>query len=261
MNGPCRIFAASVFFVAVGVQPLQSKTPEERGLEIAIAADKANSGFKGEKATLQMELINAHGDVVKRTLTLKVLEMEKDGDKAISNFQWPPDVKGTKLLTWSHKTGNDDQWLYLPAIKRIKRISSRNKSGSFMGSEFSYEDFGSQEVEEYSYRLIEEGKFDGRDVWVMERKPVDKLSGYSRQLVWLDKQYSGPLKIEYYDRKGELLKVATFKGYQKIGKFWRFKSIHMDNVQTKKKSILTWDDRQLLVNFDEQDFESGTLEE
>ena len=237
-----------------------SKTPEERGLEIAIMADKANTGFIGEAADMTMELINAHGDVVTRKMSLKLLEGPQ-GDKSISSFSWPADVNGTKMLTWTHKDGDDDQWLYLPAIKRIKRISSRNKSGSFMGSEFSYEDFAGQEVEKFTYKHLEEITYDGRAVWRNERVPVDKRSGYSRQVVWVDKEYFNPLKIEYYDRKGELLKIGLFKDYEKYGKFWRFSSIHMDNVQTKKRSVLTWKNRKMGIKHSEEDFESEALED
>ena len=107
---------------------------------------------------MTLELINAHGDVTKRKMVMEVLEGTDDGDKSRSVFEWPADVKGTKLLTWTHKKGDDDRWLYLPAVKRVKRISSSNKSGSFMGSEFAYEDFSSQEVEKYTYKLLDEPK-------------------------------------------------------------------------------------------------------
>jgi hypothetical protein len=235
--------------------------PAAAGLEVARKADAANQGFVGEKATMTLELINAHGEVTKRKLTTEVLEGTDDGDKSRSVFEWPADVKGTKLLTWTHKKGDDDRWLYLPAVKRIKRISSSNKSGSFMGSEFAYEDFSSQELEKYTYKLLDEPKQAGRDTWRMERIPVEKDSGYARQLVWMDKEYLGPLRIEYFDRKNELLKVAVFEAYKKFGKYWRFGTIRMDNVQTKKKSVLTWENRELGSKPPAENFDSARLED
>ncbi len=235
--------------------------PVAAGLEIARKADAANQGFVGEKGTMTLELINAHGEVTKRKMNMEVLEGTDDGDKSRSVFEWPADVKGTKLLTWTHKKGDDDRWLYLPAVKRIKRISSSNKSGSFMGSEFAYEDFSSQELEKYTYKLLDEPKQGGRDTWRMERIPVEKDSGYARQIVWTDKEYLNPLRIEYFDRKNELLKVATFEGYKKFGKFWRFGIIRMDNLQTKKKSVLTWENRELGNKPPAENFDSGRLED
>lgn len=237
-----------------------AQSPEQRGLEVAQKVDKANAGFKSEKGELSMQLINAHGDVTNRKLTIEVLEGSDDGDKSRSTFTWPADVKGTRLLTWAHKKGDDDQWLYLPAIKRVKRIASSNKSGSFMGSEFSYEDFGSQEVEKYTYKLIEEPKYEGRDVWLLERYPVDGSSGYTRQVLWMDKEYKLPVRIDYYDRKRELLKTAVFSEHKKYGSQYRSNKVEMSNVQTKKRSIITWTERRLDVDLQANLFKSEGLE-
>ncbi|HEY5675545.1 MAG TPA: outer membrane lipoprotein-sorting protein, partial [Myxococcales bacterium] len=135
-----------------------AQTPEEKGMAIAVAAHKANGGWGTERSTLTMLLVSAQGDQTTRKLGIDTQEGTTDGDKSRVTFDWPADVKGTRLLTWSHKDGNDDQWLYLPAIKRVKRISSSDKSGSFMGSEVAYEDLGSQEPEKYKYKLLGEAK-------------------------------------------------------------------------------------------------------
>jgi hypothetical protein len=165
--------------------------PVQRGLAIAQAADRAGRGFGAERATLSMDLVNAYGDVTKRKLTVETLEGNGDGDRSKVVVLWPADVKGTKLLTWSHRSRDDDQWLYLPAIKRVRRISGSNKTGSFMGSEFAYEDLGATVVEKFTYRYIDEPKAGGRDTFRLERYPVDKDSAYSKQVVWLDKEYHG----------------------------------------------------------------------
>jgi hypothetical protein len=140
------LFAAAAATTAAGTPAGAADDAAAKGLAVARKADEVNQGFLGEKATLTLELINAHGDVTKRKMAMDVMEGTNDGDKSRSVFEWPADVKGTKLLTWTHKKGDDDRWLYLPAVKRIKRISSSNKAGSFMGSEFAYEDLGGQEV-------------------------------------------------------------------------------------------------------------------
>ena len=241
--------------------PALAESPEEKGLAIATKSDKANEGFKSDVSAVRMDLINRHGDRIKRTMTIQTIEGDSDGDKSRVEFQTPPDVNGTKLLTWTHKKGDDDQWLYMPAIKRIKRISSRNKSGSFMGSEFSYEDMSSQEVEKYTYKFVADTELDGRKCWKFERYPVDKRSGYTRQIVWMDKEYMNVLKVEYYDRKNELLKTGLFKDYKKFDKFWRVSSIDMYNHQTQKRSILVWNDRELGADLDSDDFESDALED
>jgi len=236
-------------------------TPEEEGLRIARMVDEANNGFVGEYAEMEMILINAHGDTTTRKLVTEIRERDNQGDQSISTFQWPADVKGTRMLTWSQKTGDDDQWLYLPALKRVKRISSRNKSGSFMGSEFSYEDLGSQEVEEYTHKFLGEVELDGRTCWKQERVPASSKSGYSKEVVWIDQEYMNPLRIDYYDRKGELLKTSRFMGYTKMDRWWRVTEILVENVQTKKKSRLVWQSRELNREFPEWRFASDNLVE
>jgi len=238
-----------------------AQSPQEKGLELARKIDAFNEGFVGEYSEMEMVLINAHGDETIRKLVNESAETEGDGDRSISTFLWPADVKGTRMLTWSHKDGDDDQWLYLPALKRVKRISSRNKSGSFMGSEFSYEDLGSQEVEEYTHTFVEDTEIDGRPCWKMERVPVSSRSGYSKEVVWFDQAYHNPLKIEYYDRKGELLKVSTFSDYKQFGKYWRAGRIEMENVQTRKRSVLTWSNRELGKQYGEAHFSSDSMVE
>jgi len=247
----------SIFILSFS--PLIFSKTSNKGLDIALKADKFNQGFSGESAEMEMKLINLHGDVIERKMTSKTKEVISDGDKSIVTFKWPADVKGTKMLTWTHKQGNDDQWLFLPALKRVKRISSRNKTGSFMGSEFSYEDLGSQEVEKYTYKYISDETLEGRSTWKLERIPKDKKGGYSKQVLWMDKEYQNTLKVEYYDRKSELLKTAVFSGYKKMGRWYRAQQIKMSNVQTKKSSILVWKNRKLGQKFSNLEFNKNKL--
>lgn len=243
--------------------PALTLTPETRGLNIMQDAEKANDGFRSETAAMEMILINAQGDKTTRRMASRVLELSDDGDRSLITFDWPADVKGTRMLTWSHKVKTDDQWLYLPSLGRVKRISSRNKSGSFMGSEFAYEDLGSQETEKYTdYKYLGDDTIGGRQTWKVQRVPTERRSGYSKQIVWMDTEYQNALKIEYYDRKGELLKTMTFSGYKQFNnKYWRVTRIDVTNHQTLKKSSLTWSKRSLGADIDETEFESESLSE
>ncbi|HFE38764.1 MAG TPA: outer membrane lipoprotein-sorting protein, partial [Gammaproteobacteria bacterium] len=123
-----------------------AQTPQEKGLEIAIEADKRDSGWGDIKNESIMTLRNPQGETAIRKNRMKVLEVKGDGDKSLIVFDTPADLKGTAFLTHSHALKPDNQWIYLPALRRVKRISSSNKSGPFLGSEFAYEDISSQEV-------------------------------------------------------------------------------------------------------------------
>jgi hypothetical protein len=238
-----------------------AETPEEQGRAIAVEADSRDKGFGGYTADIEMILRNKQGQESVRKIRSKTLEVDGDGDKSLTIFDEPRDVQGTALLSFTHKSGDDDQWLYLPALKRVKRISSSNKSGPFMGSEFAYEDITSQEVEKYTYKYLRDDKLDGMDVFVVERYPVDKESGYTRQVAYIDKEHYKERKIEYFDRKNSALKTLTLGGYKlHKDKFWRPSDMYMENHQTGKSTRL------LQTNFDfdakltERDFDQNSLQ-
>ena len=208
-----------------------------------------------------MVLKNKHGQESIRKIRIRTLEVKGDGDKSLSIFDNPRDVKGTAFLTFSHKRKDDDQWLYLPALKRVKRISSRNKSGSFMGSEFAYEDISSQEVEKYTYKWIRDEMVDGRACFVAEFYPVDKKnSGYTRQVNWIDKSEYRVWKVEYFDRKKSLFKTLTMKGYQKyLDRYWRADEMNMVNHQNGKSTRLEFSDYKFGAGLKDRDFSKNSL--
>ena len=237
-----------------------AESPEEKGLAIAVEDDKRDNGFNDFTANMVMILKNRQGEESTRDIRNKTLEVEGDGDKSLVIFDKPRDVKGTALLNFTHKTGSDDQWLYLPALKRVKRISSSNKSGSFMGSEFAYEDVTSQEVEKYTYKWIKDETLDGKECFVFERYPVYKNSGYTRQVVWLDKKEYRIYKIDFYDRKNALLKTQTNKEYQQyLDQYWQPNEMFMKNHQTGKSTLLVWSDYKFRNGLKDRDFNKNSL--
>lgn len=260
-------YTRSVFLItAMLLSPLlaHAETAEasdtERGLAIAIEADKRDTGFQDFTANMVMELRNKQGDVSTRTIRLKTLEVTGDGDKSMSIFDEPADVKGTAFLTFSHAIKPDEQWLYLPALKRVKRINSKNKSGPFMGSEFAYEDLASQEVEKYTYKYIRDEELNDVACFVVERYPAYEHSGYTKQLAWINKDRYVAEKIEFYDRKNDLLKTLTNSGYkQYLDQYWRPEVMLMENHQTGKSTVLTWQDYQFKNGLDDKDFSRNSL--
>jgi hypothetical protein len=239
---------------------LLAETPEEKGLAIAQEADRRDSGFRNYTNDVQMILKNKQGQESVREIRSRTLEVEDDGDKSMTIFDKPRDVKGTALLSFTHKTGPDDQWLYLPALKRVKRIASDNKSGPFMGSEFAYEDITSQEVDKYTYKFLRDDTLDGLDVFVFERYPVDKKSGYTRQIIWLDQENYKERKIEYYDRKNVLLKTLVFADYNLyLDKYYRAHDMYMVNHQKGKSTRLVQTNFNFDVELTDRDFDKNSL--
>jgi outer membrane lipoprotein-sorting protein len=234
---------------------------DSKGLEIARETEKRDSGFVNYSVDLKMILKNRQGQEKVRELRISVLEVENDGDKILVVFDTPRDVKGTAFLSFSHRTADDEQWLYLPALKRVKRIASKNRSSPFMGSEFSYEDMASQEVEKFTYRWIRDDVLEGLDTFVIERYPADDMnSGYRRQVVWVDKDEFKIRKVQYFDQRDSLLKTLTVETYQKFeNELLMPLQFSMVNHQTGKTTILQYANYRFGVGLDERDFTKNSL--
>lgn len=235
---------------------------DNKAYQIAKKIDQANDGFKGETSKMIMKLRSA-GSEITREMVSKMMEESDSESKSLLEFLIPKDVSGTKLLTWSVKADDDSQWIYLPAFKKTKRISSSTKSSSFMGSEFTYEDLRSVDIDKFDYKFISEEKKGDDLIWNYEKTPKEK-SGYSKQVLKTSQKYMSPVEVSYYDRSDSLLKTAVssdFKSYKVGAKvFWRPNKIIMKNVQTGKESELIWVERKLGVELSARDFAKRSLE-
>lgn len=238
---------------------------DEKALKISTDAYNYDKGFGDFTSSSTMTLRNKQGEESIRYFRGKTLEVDGDGDKTLFIFDSPRDVKGTATLTFTHKYDPDDTWLYLPALKRVKRITSDNRSGSFVGSEFAYEDLGSQELEKYKDRkyLKKEPcpKKEELSCHVISRVPTEKSSGYKYQVLWLDDTNAHKIwKIDYYDRKGSHLKTLFFGGYKVYNeKHWRPANYKMINHQTGKSTDLLVENIKFKVGLSSRDFNNKTL--
>ena len=231
----------------------------QTSLEVAQTSYAQVSNYKTSISKTTMILENAQGVKNIRKLEIKKLE-NQNGDKSLLTFLYPTDLKGTKLLSFERIGKDDKQWLYLPAIKRVKRISSRNKSGSFMASEFSYEDISSQNYKNYLYKGEAKKVIRNNiEYFKIIRTPKDTHSGYTKQIVWIDTKNYLPYFGSYYDKHNRLLKKVTFSQYKKLGNIYRVHKIVMYNVQNKKRSTLTWDEDKIGMKLSKKEFSKRAL--
>ncbi len=235
-------------------------TNEEKGLQIITEVDKRDTGFGDSKALLTMRLTNKKGDESLRSLKINTLEVIGDGDKSLTIFDSPRDIKGTAFLSFTHALVPDDQWLYLPALKRVKRISSSNKSGPFLGSEYAFEDLTSFEVAKYDYKYLRDEIIHEIACYVIELIPKYEHSGYTREIVWIDQVRHIVIKIDYFDRKEVLLKTQQFKAYQQyLNQYWRAGEQLMTNHQNGKSTSLLWENYQFRIGLTDRDLDKNTL--
>jgi len=234
---------------------------DQRGFEVAARSDRSDLGFGDSSVELKMVLRNAAGQESTRTLRIATLEKpdETVGDKSMVIFETPRDIEGTALLSHAKILDPDDQWLYLPALKRVKRISSANKSGPFVGSEFAFEDLTSIELNKFDYTWLREEACGDLVCDVLERLPRYENSGYTRQVAWIDQVDYQIRKVEFYDRRGDLLKVLELSDYRNYDGVWRAHKLSMRNVQTRKQPDLVYSNYQFGTGLSENDFVKGRL--
>lgn len=260
------VFAAAFFLLPLAqaqtpLDPMDtSLSAEARGKAVAEEAYLRDRGFGDEEATLTMNLQDARGRERSRQMRFRTLERDNEGDWMIAVFDNPADVRGTASLTHSKALEPDDQWLFLPATNRVRRIASNNKSTPFMGSEFSFEDLSDQQVEKYSYKYLREEACGELTCHVVEQYPAYEHSGYSRLVMWYDNSEYRTHKVEYYDRRERLLKTLTMTEYsQFLDKYWRPMHLEMLNHQTSNRTLLTYSGYKFRVGFSERDFDVNAL--
>ncbi len=262
VNKLTLVLGAVLITAIAGPAAAQDIDMNKKGWEVAARSDRSDRGFGDSRVALEMVLHNAAGKETRRTLEITTLELpdESIGDRSLAVFFTPGDIDGTALLSHARILEPDDQWLFLPALKRVKRISSANKSGPFVGSEFALEDISSQELGKYEYTWLRTEACGEFSCDVIERRPLYEYSGYSRQIGWVDQTHHQARKVEYYDRKGDLMKTQHLEDYRLYqGKYWRPQLLRMENHVTGKSTELVFGDYLFGVGLDEGDFVKGVL--
>ncbi|NLM92669.1 MAG: outer membrane lipoprotein-sorting protein [Bacteroidales bacterium] len=197
-----------------------------------------NPSGEDTQGELTMTLINSRGEQRVRNLS-QFIKNDGKVEKKIMFFTAPADVRNTSFMNWSYSDGRaDDQWIYLPALRRVRRISSDSKSDYFMGSDFTYDDLGDRHPGEDTHKLLREETIDGKACFVVESTPKESGYIYSKTITWVMKDNYLGLKREFFDDRGRLLKVLTLKDYAKISGFWTLLEVQMENVLRNHRTLM-----------------------
>ncbi|MEX0310381.1 MAG: outer membrane lipoprotein-sorting protein [Tateyamaria sp.] len=255
------IFACAA---ALALSPIAAlaQTAQEKGFAIAQKSDLSDKGFGKSSVQVTMTLTNRAGARTTREMQIDTLEKSGrgNGDRSLIQFFSPGDVDGTALLSHAKIQKADDQWLFLPSLSRVKRMSSANKSGPFVGSEFSFEDLTISELGKFDYRYLETKTVDGMQMDILECIPAYNRSGYSRVLCHFDTQHNQARKFEFYDRGGQRLKTLTLTNYKRYGSVWRPQKQTMVNHLTGKTTTLDFGAFDFNARLRGNDFEPSALE-
>jgi len=228
----------TILFIAMVFSTTAAQEPTGREI-----MEKVDNRYTGEDQVVDMTmtLIRSRGHKRVRKVKLWRKDYGKN-DKLLMRFLEPADVRGTGFLVWEHREGEDDQWIYLPALKKMRRITAREKSKRFMGTDFSYEDLGSHNLDDYNYTLLRSEEFDGQDCYVVESVPKPgKKKSYSKTVSWVRKDIFLIVRVDFYDKKGRLLKRLQASDIENIDGIWTARRLELENFQKKHKTILELD--------------------
>ncbi len=210
---------------------------------------------KDMKAEMVMNLVDDQG----RTRSREVRTYRIGDDKQIMWFLQPAEVKGSSFLRLSSEDREDDMWIYLPAFEKVRRIASHAKNGNFMGSDFTYEDMGDWKLDDYTFLLRGEDKFDNVDCWVIESAPKEKVvTDYGKSVFWIWKSEYYLAKKELYDKKGTLRKIMTVTA-KKLGSYWVMEKIVMSDLKRGGRTELLFKNIELDTGISPDLFKSSEL--
>ena len=221
--------------LTLGFAGLSAQTMTGREL-----AEKIEDSQDVESAAMDitMTLIDKNGSTSERHL--QTLTMDDGGiNKSIMIFKAPASVANTRFLTIENEGRNDDQWIYLPSLRKIKRIASGERSGSFMGSDFSYSDMETQELDDYEFKILGEESVGSYDCWILQGTVKDE-EDYSRIVTWVDKGMLVPVKAELFEAgSDQLIKTTEMAGYSQIDGIWTPRTTTMTTLESGHKTVMT----------------------
>jgi outer membrane lipoprotein-sorting protein len=257
--------SVAIILGVVGLAFLNFAPPDGREI---MQKSRDVSKLEGMEAISTLRIYDAKGrERVRQTSMASKLFENGATEKRIIRFLSPAEVKGTGMLIYDYDERNDDMWIYMPAIRKTRRIISNEKSKSFMGSEFSNADMSAPSLEDFDYTVTGSGASGGTDCWIVEVIPVNEdimdRMGYDRQLAWIGKQDFVLRKAEYYDEDDELFKQMISSDVRQIdpsGKKYIATRMEMSNIQNGRKSVMTIDEIQYNPNVKEEYFTLTYLE-
>lgn len=233
-------------------------------------AQKVHDRDDGDNSISNMKMILIDKNGKKRIRDLKTFTKDKGEDKLkLMFFLTPADVKNTAFLTYDYEDSSkdDDQWLYLPELQKVKRIASSDKSGSFMGSDFTYSDMTSRNVEDYTYKIMKEPTVRGQKTWQMLVTPKTEATidetGYTKSIVFIRQDNFVIIQALNYIKAGKKLKYMMLKGLEKIDGIWTATEMQMTTKKGKKtlhKTTFKFSGIKYNQNLDESLFTTRTLQ-
>ena len=253
----------AAFLLLLPCLSVPAAAAEPDGAEIIRRADKDHRS-KDERAVVDMVLVTDTGEKQRRKLELCTKTGEGEDDMNLIRFLEPATVRGTAVLTVEASDRADDQWLYLPALKKSKRIASSQKTQRFAGTDFTYEDLRTENLSAFTYERKRTEKVGDRDCWVVEARPKPGTeSGYKRRLIFVDRERYLVLKVDYFDTddvEAKPTKTLENRDYEQKDGLWRAKQARMTDHQRKTQTAWRIEERAINPGLPDSTFTVAQLE-
>lgn len=251
IKGKSLITAEIVLLLLVSfVSPLRPSTEagnsKSRGLTAREIMERYHTqrSSRDEHSRLTMKLIDSRGRERTRKLEQITVTDSNDNQKMLITVQEPEDIRGTAFLIVEHSEQDNDQWLYLPALRRVRRVLPNEKGDSFLGSDFSYANLESEDLDNYNYSLLGEDSLDGNHCWIVEARPADEKTlretGYAKRELWIRSINYVGLKTRFFDKKGresKLFRALDIRPVEDSGK-WRAYLLKMKNLKSGHQTVI-----------------------
>jgi hypothetical protein len=241
----------------VAGKPLEGQDATNRGEEIVREVERRSQGYVDMEARLVMRILEGDRERI-REMYVRGLESDS-GNRTRMTLERPADMAGTEFLSALEGGGERHQWIYLPAARRVRRISGARASDSFLGSHFTYDDMTPPKIEGFRYRWIRDEAISGQPGVVVERTSLDDRAEYPRQLLWIETERYVLRHIEFYTSDGEHRRSLDLEQYLEIGGFWLAGRMTMVQMEDSARTILEWSDMRLGVGLNARDFEPSRL--
>ncbi len=231
---------------------------------------------RDSRAAMRMKLFDRQNRARERALTLTSLEGRGKpgapgaapvGDRLLIRFTYPNDIRGTGFLVLEHPKGEDERFLYLPSLGRVRRIAGSEAQESFVGSDFTYEDIGGREFDEYTYTIVDENASwtppaggPARPAWRLESRRKDQSARFPRVVSTIVKDSFVVVGAEIYNRRDEKQKVYTVRRLEQIEGIWTAMDAEMTNLLEKSRTELTIEKVDYNVGLKDADFTRRELE-
>jgi hypothetical protein len=225
---------------------------------------------RDSRSEMRMKLFDRHGRSRERVLTLTVLrgrdnpgspKTAPDGDRLLIRFSYPNDIRGTSFLVWEHPNAEDERFLYLPSLGRVRRIAGEETQESFVGSDLTYEEIGGREFDDYTYAVVDENAvWNGRPAWRLESRRKDASVRFPRIVSLILKDAFVVVQADIYNRRSEKQKVYTVRRLEQVKGIWTAMDAVMTNDLEKTRTELVIERVDYNVGLKEGDFNRRELE-